>query len=285
MPSVIEYTDYRLFLKDYYEEVKQRTVSFSYQRFSELAGVASKGYLYNVIKGSRRLSSNAVAGLVRTMKLSRTDGLYFETLVDFNHARTAQQRTYYFERLSSIKVGGAQPAAQQAQTLRQEQYDYFGTWYHSAIRSLIDLREFRGDYAQLASWLSPRISVAQAKKSVALLMQLGIVRQGGDGRFEVVEKVIHAAPQVKSLALRHYHNQMGALALKALDEVDREERHFIGMTVGISQPCYDALCEELEALRNKIADMVQADQTADRTFQINIQLFPLSNQLSQGGTL
>jgi uncharacterized protein (TIGR02147 family) len=90
---------------------------------------------------------------------------------------------------------------------------------------------------------------------------------------------------VQSVALRQFHTQIGTLALKALDEVSREERNFTGMTVGISQACYEAVCMEIAALQRKVADMVQVDQAADRTYQLNIQFFPLSNQLTHGGAV
>jgi uncharacterized protein (TIGR02147 family) len=182
MLNIAEYTDHRKFLNDFYEEAKARNPNFSYQIFSEKAGIKSKGFLYNVIQGTRDLSKSNVFGLIQAMKLGKKESEYFENLVAFNLAESLNERNHYYERLSSIRIRD-QKTAWKAQTIRQEQFEFYSQWYHSVIRSLIDLHGFHGDYDWLAKSVSPRIKPLQAKKSVELLITLGLIKKEKDGSF------------------------------------------------------------------------------------------------------
>jgi uncharacterized protein (TIGR02147 family) len=49
------------------------------------------------------------------------------------------------------------------------------------------------------------------------------------------------------------------------------------LTIGISAATLVNIKEELSALRGKIAVMAENERAADRIYQLNMQLFPLSN--------
>ena len=66
------------------------------------------------------------------------------------------------------------------------------------------------------------------------------------------------------------------LAAESLDKFDRQQRYAAGITVGVSQGTYEALCSEIELFRQRVIALVHADEEADRVCQFNIQLFPLS---------
>jgi uncharacterized protein (TIGR02147 family) len=171
MPNIAEYTDYRRFLKDYYDEAKHANPGFSYQVFSERAGIKSKGYLHNVIRGERTLDTAAVLGLARAMKLSKRETEYFENLVGMHNARTLAERNHFFERLSSIRIRG--DSAWEPQLVRHDQYELYARLHYSVVRSLIDLLPVTDDYARLARNVRPSITPSQAKKAVELLLRLG----------------------------------------------------------------------------------------------------------------
>jgi uncharacterized protein (TIGR02147 family) len=75
--DISTYTDYRLLLKDYYEDCKAKNPWFSYQCFSQKAGISSRGLLCNVVSGKRRLSPSHVAGVAAAMRLNKSQFAYF----------------------------------------------------------------------------------------------------------------------------------------------------------------------------------------------------------------
>ena len=54
-PNVFEYTDYRKFLKDYYEDNKGKKPYFSYRYLSKKAGINASAFFKYVIEGKRGL--------------------------------------------------------------------------------------------------------------------------------------------------------------------------------------------------------------------------------------
>ena len=90
---------------------------------------------------------------------------------------TPEQEKLYFDRLLSLKNVGAQQ-------LLANQFEYYKTWYHSAIRSILEYFDFRGDYAELADGL------VDAGHEVS---QLGAVVQPGDQDRHAVERERTAA--------------------------------------------------------------------------------------------
>ena len=273
MPDISTYTDYRQFLKDYYEEVKSKNPGFSYLAFAQKAGLNSKGFIFNVIAGKRTLSRSNILGFIQAMKLDKYEADYFENLVAFNQAKNLNERNLFFERLSSIKAAGK--TAWEPQQVRGDQFEYYSKLHHSVVRSLIDLYGFEGDYEWLVRNVKPRITPKQAKKSVELLERLGFIKRKGKG-FIVVDKLITSPPEVQSLAVQNFHQQAAELALKAVGEVTRDTRNMSGATLGISKEGYKKICEEINVFRTRMLQIAEDDHNADAVYQLNFQLFPVS---------
>ncbi|MGA2507232.1 MAG: TIGR02147 family protein [Chitinispirillaceae bacterium] len=273
MPDISTYTDYRKFLKDYYAEVKAENPGFSYLAFARMAGLNSKGFTFNIFSGKRTLSRANILGFIQAMQLDKYEAEYFENLVAFNQAKNLKERSSFFERLSSIKAGGKTVWA--PQLVRNDQYQYYAKLHHSVIRSLIDLYGFNGDYAWLGRNVRPKISAAQAQKSVKLLERLGFIRRKGKS-FVVVDKTITSPPEVQSLAVQNFHEQAAGLAMKAVSELPRDQRNMSGATVGISREGYKKICEEINVFRTRLLQIAEDDRNADAVYQINFQLFPVS---------
>jgi uncharacterized protein (TIGR02147 family) len=274
MLNIAEYTDHRKFLADFYDETKKRNPNFSYQLFSDKAGIKSKGFLYNVIQGSRNLSKSHIFGLIQVMKLNKKEAAYFENLVAFNLSGSLNEQSFFYDRLSQFR--SSEKTASQAKVVHQNQYEFYSTWYHSVIRSIIDIYGFDGDYEWLARSVSPQIKPLQAKKSVELLLKLGFVRKDSETCFTVTDRCISTPKEILDLAITNFHIGTGKLALQALAVLPVDKRNFSGMTLGISRETYNEICEEIYNLRMKILNKAQADKNADMVYQLNFQFFPVT---------
>jgi uncharacterized protein (TIGR02147 family) len=274
MPDICRYTEYKKFLQDYYEEARSKNPGFSYRVFSQKAGIKSRGFLYNVLHGRRGLSKSNIFGLAQAMRLNKYESDYFENLVAFNDAATLKERNHFYERLSAIKLSG--DSAWKPQIIRSEQFEYYSKLHYSIVRSLIDLHGFDGDYDMLARSIRPRITPGQARKAVELLERLGFIKKQKNGGYVVTGKSITTEPEVESLAVLNLHKQAGEFALKALDELSKEQRNVSGVTLGISKQVYSRVCDEIEAFRIRLLQIAEADEAADSVYQLNFQFFPVT---------
>jgi uncharacterized protein (TIGR02147 family) len=275
MNNIFTYTDYRKFLLDYYKERKLHNPKFSYQVFANKAGIPNKGFLYNVMTGAKNLSKSGAIKLALAMSLNAAEADFFENLVSFNQAIILKERNYFFEKLGAIK--STKPGTALVRELRAEQHAFYSMWYLSAIRSLIDMHSFTDDYARLAKTIYPPIKPLQAKKAVALLEKLGMIRKGDCGRFQVVDKGITAGKEIVRLGLLNFQKQTAELALRAIEELPKEKRNISGMTLGISRKTYEVICSEIVTFQSKLQLLAEADNEADNVYQFNFQFFPISN--------
>jgi len=274
MPSIWEYTDFRTYLKDYYDEVKKKNPNFSYQVFSEKVGMKSRGFWYNVIHGKRPLSKCAVFSIAQAIELTLHETDYFECLVSFNQSQTLQERNFYYNKMSNVKVHGKEPST--PQIMRHDQFAMYSRLHHSVIRSLIGLFGFSGDYETLARMVYPKISTSQARQSVELLTRLNLIEKQNDGTYLLSSPVIATPPHVASLAVQNFHKESGEMALMALNDLPGNERNLTGVTIGISSATYGRICNEIADFRAKLIQIAESDAKADSVYQLNIQFFPVS---------
>jgi uncharacterized protein (TIGR02147 family) len=138
---------------------------------------------------------------------------------------------------------------------------------------------FHGDYNKLARMVYPAVTPAQAKKSVELLVKLGLVIKRKDDGFSVVNTNVKSAPELISLAVHNYHSHNADMAKKALTALPRNRRNFTGVTLGISAITYEHVCKELSALRTRLLELADNDSNdgdEHGVYQLNLQLFSVS---------
>lgn len=274
-PSVFGYTDYRRFLKAYYEHQKRKNPAFSYRYFALKAKVNSSGLLKNVIDGKRGLGRGLIVRCAEAMKLKKKEAEYFECLVDFNEARTVEEKRIFFERLLALR----KPEAHQVQA---SQFEFYSKWYYSAIRELIGIHPFRGDYAALARALDPAIRPDQAEKAVRVLEELQLIVKDAQGRYRQAQPLLTTGPEVESINVAQYQIACMDLAKEAVDRHDAAARDLSTLTLSLNQEGFAALKEEIVSFRKKLLALERSFQGPDRVYQLNMQFFPLT-KLPHGG--
>jgi len=275
MINIFTYTDYRQYLADYYQEKKKENSAFSYKSLAIRAGFNNKGFVYNIVKGTKSLSIANIFKLSKALNHNRYEAEYFESLVAFNQVKDLTERNFYFEKLSKIRSRGNGPSSK-AIKLRSDQYRFFANWWHPVVRSIIDMYDFSDDYKWLAQKVTPRITKLQAKHSVQLLEKLGLIKKMKNGVYKVTDKSITTGNEVASLAISNYHCDAADLAKLALQKKSSGERDITGLILGMSDETYIKLCEEIQEFQEKIMNIVNNDKKADRTYQFNFHLFPTS---------
>ena len=78
--------------------------------------------------------------------------------------------------------------------------------------------------------------------------------------------------------IRGLHRQMGELALDTIEGVPQNERHFSGVTLGITQNAYDEIVREIDAFRKRVIEIATRETETDEVYRLNIQFFPMTNK-------
>ena len=275
MKPVMEYQNFRLYVRDFYTERKIRS-GFTWRDFAKAAGYSSPVFLKLVCDGKANLSDVGIERVANAMGLVGTDLQYFRALVNFNQEKDSSKKKEVFKELRAI-------AKENEMTLvGEDQYDYYESWINPVLRELVP-QVPEATPAQVADMLAFDTQAAEVKKALKLLEKVGLLNKNADGSFEQSSKAITTGNiEVTSLSVREMHRQMGELAVRSLDEVPVNERDISGLTLGISESAYSRITKEIEDFRRRVASIVLQETEEDRVYRLNVQLFPLTKKFKGG---
>ena len=269
MKSVFQYTSYRDFLHDYYEE-RKLAEGYTYRDFAHDTGMNSSSWLLHLIKGVKNLSEESALKIAQALKLKKREVDYFMLLVKFTQARKSDDKDAAFQEMIALKK------KLRLIKISEAQYEYYTRWYYPVVRSLVSKVDFGDDFAKLARHLVPAITPAEARKSITLLKRLGFIKKDEEGKWAQSEAVISTGTEVSSLCVVNYHKQVSKLASNAFDNIPKEQRDISALTLGISKVDFERIRLRIQDFRREIVEIARSSEGADRVYQLNFQLFPVS---------
>ena len=272
---VLEYLNYREFLRDAVGWLKEHDQTFSQKGVQFELGISSSGFLSNVLVGRKNLTANQAARMTRILKLNGIDSAYFEALVLFTQARTTDEKNEFFGRLMNMQSA-------QLKQLPENTLTLFSKWYYVAIREVIDLVKWKDDYGFLAASLQPAIKVGEAKEAVDVLLQLGLIRRNQNGIMKTSDTAISAGDELASKHVLHFQVTTMDLAKQALQDVSAANRDISVLSMGLSEDSFRLVKNEIRHFRKRLAKIAIEDKAASRVYQLNFQFFPLSQELPIG---
>jgi uncharacterized protein (TIGR02147 family) len=276
MNSVYDYSDYRLFLKEYYEERKAENPNFSFRYLAQKAGINSAPFFKFLIEGKRNLTQETLAKVAVALKLNEKEREYFEHLVFFNQAKTVKDKSRFFDKLIALQK------ARNTLHIGSEKYAYFTEWYHCAIRELAAMMDFRDDFARLGNALRPPISALRAQESVELLLRLGFLRKE-NVKYLQAEPLLSTGYGIEDYQIIRFQIKMLRMAIEAFDRTHAAERSTSSLTFGLSRETYKTLVREMRAFRGRLMELVGKDESPEMVYHLNMGLFPLSKPPQKAG--
>ncbi len=272
--SVFEYTDYRAYLKDWYRgEAKDRKLS--YRKLAAEIGFKSPGHFSLIVNAKANLSLKVLDRFIRYLDLSKKEAEYFQALVLYTQAKAADEKKRAFDRMLAFKQF-------RVRSIAATQYEFLEKWYYLAVREVLAVYAFKGDYAALAQRIEPGITVEEARQSIEVLRRLGLITRDAQGRWLRVETVLATGPEAPAHAVNAFLGQAMDLAKSALDRIPKEDRVLAATTVSVSQETFEEIREETRAFRKRILEMAQRDPRPDRIYQFQFHVFPLSKPGTAG---
>ncbi|MBR6449228.1 MAG: TIGR02147 family protein [Fibrobacter sp.] len=268
-PDVLQYTNYRVYLRDYYEFKKKTVPAFSLRFFAEKAGLSSHAHLKLTIDGKRNITKNTVVKLIHGLGLQNQRAAYFESLVFFNQAQTDADKQVYYAQLLK-----ASPRSK-LHKMDEAQFRIFREWHHSAILEMVALKDFR----PIPDWISKRlgglVTPAQVTDSLKLLVELGLLVKTANG-FRQRDPLITTDDEVRNMMVKTYHLQMLKLSATMLSDLPAKQRDISALTFSIRREDFPNLKKHLQLMRKELLDFSAKAGEAEDVVQINIQLYPLT---------
>ena len=271
MKPIIEYTDFRKFMRDYYEE-RKRCSAFSWREFSKIAGFSSPSYMKVVCDGKSKLSRIGVERTGAAMGLAGFEMDYFRAMVKFGQAEVESKKVAAYEEMLSIAK------VYKVRVLEGDLFEFYDTWRNPVLRELAPLMP-GATPGELAKMCYPEVSAQEVQESLAFLTKAGLLKKT-EGKLVQSETSVKGSNDATRLAMRGMHRMMSQLATPAL-ELPVEERNFSGVTMGLSRESYSKIENLLDEFRRKIIAVAAEEKNVEQVYRLNLQLFPLTKNVKE----
>ncbi len=271
MKEIVEYTDYRKYIQDYYDE-RKRTSAFSWHAFAQKAGFSSDVYLKYVCEGKKNLSVGSAGSVANAMDLVGFEQTYFVLMVSYAHAKNdAAKRAAFEERCAMAQ-------AHKMRVLGDEEFNYFKSWKNSVIRELAPHMP-GAKPLEIARVCKQKISAAEVSETLDFLVKAKLLKKDKSGNYQQTDKAIKMAPvEAVPLAARDLQRQMGEFAIQSLD-LPLSERMMSGYTLGLTHRAYERIKKETEDYYRRVVAIATEEDETEQVYRLNVQLFPMSEQL------
>lgn len=272
-PNIFEYTNYRRYLNDLYLFKKAASKYFSHRVFVRMCGFSSPNFLKLVIDGKRNLGKKAQEKLIAVVGRNKLEREYLKAMVLFDQAGTGEEKDEFLSVISRLRHRA------KVKTIEVDQYEYLSRWYNVAIRELVGLEGFTEDAKWINKKLGTRLTDKMIRDIIDQLLALNILTRNEKGILRQVDTNIICAPEIFSVAVHNYHKQMIEKSSEALEKTKSKDRDISALTVSIDRETFEKITDEIRKCRENIHHLAETSKQKDVVYQLNIQLFNLSEVL------
>lgn len=268
MPDIFEHSDHRAFLGEAIEDLRRHRRGFSLRWLAQRCGFASHTFLPKVVAGDRNLAPETVERVGQAVGLRGLGLQCFRLLVAWNVADDDARKAELLQRLDGVRAVGRK------RRLEGRQARYYEHWYLPVVRQLAVWSDWNGDWSRLGSLLDPPVSADQARESVAILVELGLLEEH-QGSYRTAHPTINVDRLPVAAKQRGRHDILRR-GMESLLRHPHDERHTTCLLLAMSEESYRKATDLLTDAAQKCLALAAADPRVDRVWQVALQIFPAS---------
>lgn len=267
-PQIFQYLDYRAYLGDWIKWKKGMDRAFSMRVFAKRPelSLSSSSFVSAVLKGRKNLSQALRLKFGRALGLQGGELEYFESLVQFNQSKSADERNHHLAHLTRHH-------SSRALILDDARHGLFSRWFYRVVWNWFALHQDQNNPAQIAKAVHPPISAAEADEAIRVLLDLRLIKRLANG-YAVIDRHLSTGDRFAAPEAATHHREFLQLALDNLDRVPAESRRYDALTFSVSMKGFARVRERMDAFRAELRELVEADPGADRIMALSMQLFP-----------
>ena len=273
--SIYDFVNYKTFLKTIFEDLKFHNRGVSYKTIQERAGYSGgSNHLWQIIEGKTPISDSAIVNYGKALLLTNRELKYFKLMVDFEDAKTDEQREKVIKQMRQSKLFS------RAQRNYLQVYEIYSDWYLPILWEMVSLDDFQEDTEWIAKRLFHDVSISKIRKGIEKLLEAEALYRDDAGKLHQAETLFPNYDDTKKdagslafLAQRRYVREMLKLSAGALEKQPFDSRIFYTGSLVFSKEEYDTFRKKIIAF---IKDMYKKDPSHTKKeviYQINLQFF------------
>lgn len=273
MKPISDYTDYHLYLKDFYEERKMM-VGLSWRGFNKMVGFRSASYMKLVCEGKSKLSSVGAVRIAKAFGFNKVQTSYFCAMVTYCNTPVEKKKNAAYEVMQSIIKDN------KIRVVGNDDYNYYSSWWNPVLRELAP-RLPSALPLIVAGMFYDEVSAEDVRRSLDFMVQAGFLKRLKRNSYAQLDKAIQGSSESIPKAIRNMHKKMAEFAVKAIENFPKTDRNFSGLTIAASKSTYSQIVKELNICRKKIAEIVSSSEDGNRIFRLNMQFFPVTKEITK----
>lgn len=281
-PIIAEYMDYRKMLQDFYlfrrDQSKKQIRPYSYSTFAAAANIKSPNYLKMIIEGKRNLSPEMIGRFAKAMGLHKADADQFRLLVQFNQSADTSERNLILNSLSEMRVENQMKAGE----IDRKAWDRLPSWVAWVLYALLDQANVDFRIETLHGLLRGKAKNDEIEAALKSLVDTGEVTFDPETKIYAKSKNrAESHDEIPVALIRKLQSQLMLLGLESLYQDNPTEREFGTLTLALTQHEFEELRFKLRQMRKQAHKDISINRMTtqgDRVYQLNLQLFPVSEK-------
>jgi uncharacterized protein (TIGR02147 family) len=279
-PRLNTYTDYRHYLRDFYEfrrnQTRKEIRPYSYANFAAAADIKSPNYLKLIIDGQRNLSPEMAKRFARATALDKEGTEEFVALVDYTQATEPLERNRYLKALADLRVRQQLKSGE----INADTWNKVPSWVTWVLYALAEQKGVKFTPEDLFEMMRGKARIEDIRRSLERLLASGEL-QLNPASNEVVKgrELMAGSEDVPVAMVRKLQAELIYLGLESLFQDQVNDREFGAATLALTEKEFEQLKFELRQFRKRWAKdigVARKSEKGDRVFQLNIQLFPVT---------
>ena len=248
---------FRKILLENFKVIREKNPAFSLRSYARKLGV-SPASLSEIMSGKRNITEKTATKVFERLNISPAEKLMLRKISE-----------------GKKSVGTKDP---QFLLLEMDHYHLISEWFYFAILSLAETETFQDTPEWIAERLNIRIS--ETRTALERLERIGLLKRNESGRLAATGASFKTSTDVASGAIRRSHFENLELAKGSLEKDDVSVRDFSSMTMAIDRDLLPEAKKMITEFRRKLTKFLES-QCKQEVYKINIQLFPLTQEVSE----
>ena len=266
--NIYQFLDFREFMREYFEQEKLADQSFSLRTFLSKVShsLSSSGLLSAVLKGTRNLSPALRLRFSQVMGLKDKEAQYFNLLVQFNQAKSMEEKNHHFQQLARFRES-------KAKLVSEGQYGLYSKWYYLVVWCYFGLDKNQKNPQAIARKITPYLSAAQVEDAIDKLLQLKLIRKTANG-YAPSENHVTTEKEVQDMVANHHHKEFIQMAGTMVDAIPPSRRQYNTLVFSISKESFEIVKERMDAFQEELREILDRDKQENMVCTLSMQLYP-----------
>ena len=280
-PVLSDYMNYREFLAAFYQFKRKASKgslrAYNYAVFSAAANIKSPNYLKMIIEGKRNLSDDMIGKFGKALGLNKEQTEEFRLLVQFTQATDPADRNMYLKKMSEHRVAGKLKSGE----IDRKSFEKVPNWVAWIIYAMVDQEGVAFDTASLKGLLRGKASDDEIENALNTLITSGdLQRDEATGTIKKARSLTESPEDIPVALVRKLQSQLMYLGLESIYQDQPTDREFGTLTMSLTKSEFEEIKFKLRQMRkglNKDNSIARMKSKGERVYQLNIQLFPVTN--------